>query len=122
VLDLVREAAGEELGEIELAGRGTADEVWAMVAAQTLGARVRLRIHTDPELSARGAAMLAAACTGVPLAEATTSLGDEVLVVTPTAADLVAADRAAARYLAASDVALDWLDREIGRVAAGGPR
>jgi len=111
-----------ELGEIELAGRGTADEVWAMVAAQTLGARVRLRIHTDPELSARGAAMLAAACTGVPLAEATTSLGDEVLVVTPTAADLVAADRAAARYLAASDVALDWLDREIGRVAAGGPR
>jgi sugar (pentulose or hexulose) kinase len=66
VLDVVEAATGGPVTEIEFAGRAAGDESWQAVALETLGARVRF--HSDPDLSARGAAMLAAMTTEVSLA------------------------------------------------------
>lgn len=106
VLDTVEEATGSAVGEIEFVGRGTGDATWEALALETLGARVRF--HSDPDMSARGAAILAAIMTGIPLARALADLGDPVRAASPSPADLDRGRRLLARYLRASEVALGW--------------
>jgi xylulokinase len=107
VLDTVEEATGCRIGEIEFVGRGAGDPTWEAVALQTLGTRVRF--HEDPDMSARGAAILAAIMTGISPAQASASLGDRARTAEPGLADLARGRVLLARYRQASDTALGWL-------------
>jgi xylulokinase len=107
VLDTVAGATGGEIGEIEFVGRGAGDPTWEALALETLGARIRF--HGDPDLSARGAAMLAAIMTGLSYREASASLGDRTRTASPGPAELASGRRLMVRYRQASDVALGWL-------------
>ena len=89
VLDAVEAATGDRIAEIEFTGRGAGDPAWEAIALETLGARVRF--HSDPDLSARGAAMLAAIMTGASPAQASAVLGDATRTAAPSAAELARA-------------------------------
>ena len=108
MLDVVEAATGGPVTEIEFAGRGAGDASWQAVALETLGARVRF--HSDPDLSARGAAMLAAMTTGVSLERAGAALVDATRTAVPSAAELARGRRLSARYRRASEAALAWLE------------
>lgn len=107
VLDTVNAATGTEVGEIEFVGRGAGDPAWETVALETLGAPVRF--HSDPDMSARGAAILAAIAVGVSPEQAVSSLGDDTRSAAPGAAEQASGRRLLARYQQASKTALDWL-------------
>ena len=85
VLDAVEEATGERIAEIEFTGRGAGDPAWEAIALETLG--VRVRFHSDPDLSARGAAMLAAIMAGASPAQASAVLGDATRSAAPSEAE-----------------------------------
>lgn len=107
VLETVQAATGSETGEIEFVGRGAGDPGWEAAALETLGAPIRF--HSEPDMSARGAAILAAIMTGVSPDQAVASLGDETRYAAPSAAALATGSRLLARYREASKTALDWL-------------
>lgn len=106
VLEAVAEATGGELGEIEFVGRGTGDPTWEALALETLGGRIRF--HSDPDMSARGAAMLAAIMTGLSHGEASARFGDQTRTASPGAGELALGRRLMVRYRQASEVALGW--------------
>jgi xylulokinase len=112
VLDAVEAAAGGRIAEVEFAGRGAGDPAWEAIALETLGARVRF--HSDPDLSARGAAMLAAIMAGASPAQASAMLGDGTRPAAPSAAERARGRRLSARYRRASDAALAWLESSGG--------
>jgi sugar (pentulose or hexulose) kinase len=78
------------------------------VALETLGARIRF--HSDPDLSARGAAMLAAVMTGVSFEQASASLVDATRAAAPSAAQVSRGRRLSDQYRRASEAALAWLE------------
>lgn len=106
VLDIVEEASGRPITEIEFAGRGSADSAWQSLALETLGARVRL--HLDADLSARGAAIMAAIMASEPPSEAIRRLGDQTRMAEPADRDVQRSRYLSARYRLASRTALDW--------------
>jgi len=108
VLDVVEAATGTAVTEVEFAGRGAGDANWQAVALETLGARVRF--HSDPDLSARGAAMLAAVMTGLSFEQASAALVDATQTLTPSAEQVARGRRLSARYRRASEAALAWLE------------
>jgi xylulokinase len=112
VLDAVEEATGERIAEIEFTGRGAGDPAWEAIALETLG--VRVRFHSDPDLSARGAAMLAAIMAGASPAQASAVLGDATRSAAPSEAERARGRRLSARYRRASDAALAWLQTSGG--------
>jgi xylulokinase len=107
VLDAVEQATGSRVGEIEFVGRGGGDPTWEALALETLGARIRF--HSDSDMSARGAAILAAIMAGVSPRQAIASLGDAVRTAAPGPAELARGRLLLARYRQASKAALDWL-------------
>jgi sugar (pentulose or hexulose) kinase len=109
----VEEATGGRIGEIEFTGRGAGDPTWEALALETLGARVRF--HSDPDMSARGAAILAAIMTGVSPGQATVSLADRARTASPEPAELGRGRRLLDRYRQASDAALAWVEISDGR-------
>ncbi len=109
VLDVVEDATGEQVHEIEFVGRGASDPTWVALALETLGTQVRF--HEDAEMSARGAAVLGAIMTGVSLQQASRQLGDRTWTAAPDTADLERGRVLIARYRQASDTALSWLKR-----------
>jgi xylulokinase len=112
VLDTVEAATGGRIAEVEFAGRGAGDPAWEAIALETLGARVRF--HSDPDLSARGAAMLAAIMAGASPAQASAGLGDATRSAAPSEAERARGRRLSARYRQASDAALAWLETSGG--------
>jgi hypothetical protein len=108
VLEVVEAATGGRIQEIEFAGRGAGDPAWEALALEALGARVRF--HSDPDLSARGAAMLAAIMTGAGPGEAGARLGDMTRTAAPSEAERARGKRLSERYRRASDAALAWLE------------
>ena len=112
VLDAVEAATGVRIAEVEFTGRGAGDPAWEAIALETLGAQVRF--HSDPDLSARGAAMLAAIMTGASPAQASAGLGDATRTAAPSAAELALGRRLSGRYRRASDAALAWLETSGG--------
>jgi xylulokinase len=112
VLNAVEQATGERIAEIEFTGRGAGDPAWEAIALETLGARVRF--HSDPDLSARGAAMLAAIMAGASPAQASAVLGDATRSAAPSEAERARGRRLSARYHRASDAALAWLESSDG--------
>jgi xylulokinase len=117
VLDVVEGATGAPVTEIEFAGRGAGDANWQAVALETLGARVRF--HADPDLSARGAAMLAAVMTGFSFEQASAALVDATRTAAPSAAQVSLGRRLSARYRQASETALAWLEASGGGEVGG---
>jgi sugar (pentulose or hexulose) kinase len=107
VLDVVEDATGEKVHEIEFVGRGASDPTWEALALETLGTQVRF--HEDAEMSARGAAVLGAIMTGFSLEQASRQLGDRTWTAVPDTADLERGRVLIARYRQASDTALSWL-------------
>ena len=112
VLDAVEAATGGRIAEVEFTGRGAGDPAWEAIALETLGARVRF--HSDPDLSARGAAMLAAIMAGASPAQASAGLGDATRSAAPSEAERARGRRLSARYRRASDAALAWLETSGG--------
>jgi xylulokinase len=112
VLDAVEAATGSQIAEVEFTGRGAGDPAWEAIALETLGARVRF--HSDPDLSARGAAMLAAIMTGASPAQASAALGDATRSAAPSEAERARGLRLSGRYRRASDAALAWLETSGG--------
>jgi xylulokinase len=112
VLDTVSAVTGSPVGEIEFVGRGADDPAWQAVALETLGAPVRF--HADPDMSARGAAVLAAIAAGVSAEQAVLGLGDATRSAAPSAAELARGRRLLDRYRQASKTALDWLAWQEG--------
>jgi xylulokinase len=112
VLDEVEQATDERIAEIEFTGRGAGDPAWEAIALETLG--VRVRFHSDPDLSARGAAMLAAIMAGASPAQASAVLGDAARSAAPSEAERARGRRLSARYRRASDAALAWLESSDG--------
>jgi len=112
VLDAVEAATGRRIAEVELTGRGAGDPAWEAIALETLGARVRF--HSDPDLSARGAAMLAAIMAGASPAQASAVLGDATRPAAPSEAERARGRRLSVRYRRASDAALAWLETSGG--------
>ena len=95
-------------------GRGAGDPAWQAVALETLGAPVRF--HSDPDLSARGAAILAAIAAGVSPEQAVASSATHP----HRRADRGRAGtgrRLLARYRRASETALAWLQPRAGRLS-----
>jgi xylulokinase len=117
VLDAVEAATGAAVTEVEFAGRGAGDAIWQTVALETLGARIRF--HSDPDLSARGAAMLAAVLTGLSFEQASAALVDATQTVAPSASQVSLSRRLAARYRRASETALAWLEASGGGDGGG---
>lgn len=113
VLDTVEDATGSAVGEIEFVGRGAGDPAWEALALETLGAPVKF--HSDSDMSARGAAILAAIMAGVSPGEAVAGLGDGTRTAAPSPTELARGRHLLARYRQASKTALDWLgwQREI---------
>jgi xylulokinase len=112
VLDAVEAATGRRIAEVEFTGRGAGDPAWEAIALETLGARVRF--HSDPDLSARGAAMLAAIMAGASPGRASAALGDATTTAAPSAASLAWGRRLSGRYRRASEAALAWLEASGG--------
>jgi len=112
VLDTVEAATDVRIAEVEFTGRGAGDPAWEAIALETLGARVRF--HSDPDLSARGAAMLAAVMAGASPGRASAALGDATRTGAPSAAELARGRRLSGRYRRASDAALAWLETSAG--------
>jgi xylulokinase len=106
MLDIVEGATGATIEDIEFVGRGAGDAGWEALALEALGARIRF--HDDAEMSARGAAMLAAIMTGMTLPEASRRLGDLTRIATPGPAALDRGRATLARYRRASEIALGW--------------
>jgi len=112
VLDAVEAATEVRIAEVEFTGRGAGDPAWEAIALETLGARVRF--HSDPDLSARGAAMLAAIMAGASPGRASAALGDATTTAAPSAASLAWGRRLSDRYRRASEAALAWLEASGG--------
>ncbi len=116
VLSLVETATASSSSRIEVVGRGVGDPAWEHIAVRSLG--TNLAFHDDPDLSARGAAMLAAVAGGADLTRVAGELGAPHRVVAPEGRDVSESQRGFARYLAAAEVSAHW--RSIG--ASSGPR
>lgn len=114
VLDLVESATAQEVADIEVVGRGVGDEAWESFARASLGAT--LHLHPDADMSARGAAMLGAAASGLALGEAAARLADDARVDRPSPGEVAASRARSERYGRASAVATGW------RSARGGER
>ncbi|MDA8290747.1 MAG: FGGY family carbohydrate kinase [Actinomycetota bacterium] len=120
LLSLVAGPSGERAPRVEVVGRGVGDRAWEMLAAGALGAT--LAFHGDPDLSARGAAMLGAAAAGEALSSVGGRLGAPVRTVVPREDDVARGDAAFARYLDAVEVSRGWRSRpaaRTGRVERG---
>jgi xylulokinase len=109
VLDIVARASGTPIGEVEIVGRGVGSLAWEAAALGTLGAA--LRFHEDADLSARGAAMLAAVAAGAGLNAVAGRLSDRVRRAAPSPQEVATAGTLFADYLAASAIALSWRER-----------
>jgi xylulokinase len=113
VLDLIEQASGASIDTVEIAGRGVGDAVWESVALHGIGRS--LRFHQDPDLSARGAAMLAAALDDGEPVRASRLLGDEVRLTTESERSGQLDQYLIDRYREASEIALQWRASEDHR-------
>lgn len=106
VLSLVEGAGAGTIERIEVVGRGVGTPAWERIALASLGAT--LGFHDDPDLSARGAAMLGAIASGAELSSAAALLGAQCRTVHPSSDDCVGSRALLERYKAAADVAASW--------------
>ncbi|HEY1761969.1 MAG TPA: FGGY family carbohydrate kinase [Acidimicrobiales bacterium] len=113
VLDDIERAGGVSIDVVDIAGRGVGDAVWEAAALHGIGRS--LRFHQDPDLSARGAAVLAAAVEREDPVGASRLLSDEVKF-SPRAERVEQLDRhLVERYREASEIALQWRASEAQR-------
>lgn len=106
ILSLVEEATASSLPRVEVVGRGVGDPAWERAASAALATTVAF--HDDPDLSARGAAMLAAVVSGAHLSSVASELGAPLRSVSATEEEAASAHLAFGRYLAAADVSRRW--------------
>jgi xylulokinase len=114
VLDLIERASGTSIDTVEIAGRGVGDAVWESAALHGIGRS--LRFHEDHDLSARGAAMLAAALDDGDPVRASKLLVDEVHVTTESERGVQLDQHLIERYREASAIALQWRASEDQRI------
>jgi xylulokinase len=86
VLELSQERTGAAAGEIVLSGKAGNDSRWLATRLRTIGQS--LRIVDDPEITCRGAAILADAMLTQSISHSTAKLSVSGEVHHPTAADL----------------------------------
>lgn len=106
ILSLVEEATATTVDEVEVVGRGVGDPAWEAVALETLG--MPLRFHDDADMSARGAAMLAATADGAELEEASRAMVDRARRAEPGTGAAEAAKASLEAYCRASEFSVAW--------------
>ena len=106
ILELVETASAEPIEFVETVGRGVGDPAWEDIARRGCG--LSLRLHSDQDMSARGAAMLGAACTGGDLAHISRQLADPTRVVEVRDGDVEESRRLLRLFNDASRHALEW--------------
>ncbi|MCU1493766.1 MAG: hypothetical protein JWO62_1530 [Acidimicrobiaceae bacterium] len=111
VLELVARATGSPIREVELVGRGVGDASFEAIAGDSM--MVPLRFHEDSDMSARGAAMLAAMSLGWDLATASTRLSDHVRRLEVDETRRARSGKLFEDYLSASALALTWSARRL---------
>ena len=109
ILELVENACGDPLRLVETVGRGVGDPLWEDMALRGTG--LALQLHHDQEMSARGAAMLAAAAAGGDLATLSRLLADESRLREPRAEQVEESRRLLRLYKDASAASLEWQQR-----------
>jgi xylulokinase len=109
VLELVAGATGSPIGEVEIVGRGVGDVSFEAIAVDSM--MIPLRFHEDADMSARGAAMLAAMSLGWDLATVNTRLGDRTRRLEVDEARRAVSGKRFEDYLLASALALTWSAR-----------
>jgi xylulokinase len=106
VLDLVASATNDPIIQVEVAGRGVGQSSWEQLTLEGLG--LNLRFHCDPDMSVRGAAMLAMALDGVDVVQASTILVDQTHEIEATSQSDASAREGMARFNFATDLANQW--------------
>ena len=106
VLDVVEQATAQAIEEVDVVGRGVGDPAWEAIALNAM--RVPLRFHEDPDMSVRGATMLAAAASGVDLLDASRQLSDSSRLIRPDSSDVEASKAMLSVYRRAGEIALGW--------------
>jgi xylulokinase len=106
VLSLIEDTTGQTLNDVEVVGRGVNNAHWEDIARRTLG--LTLRFHDDPDMSARGAAMLALALNDTSVLEASRLLAAPSRLVQPRLEDAGIATELLARYRLASEQSVQW--------------
>jgi xylulokinase len=109
VLELVARATGSPIREVEIVGRGVGDSSFEAIAGDSM--MVPLRFHEDPDMSARGAAMLAAMSLGWDLATVGSRLSDRTRRLEVDETRRARSGKLFEDYLAASALALTWSAR-----------
>ena len=109
ILELVESACGDPVRLVETVGRGVGDPLWEDMALRGTG--LALRLHHDQDMSARGAAMLAAAAAGGDLATLSRRLADESRLREPRADQVEESRRLLRLYNDASAASLEWQRR-----------
>lgn len=106
ILDIVSTASGHPIREVHIAGRGVNDVAWKGLRLETLG--VPVVFHTEPFMSALGAAMLAAAAARGGSLDGVDRLRGTPVRSEPTAEDVERSSAALADYKRASALARSW--------------
>ncbi|WP_167132617.1 xylulokinase [Paramicrobacterium chengjingii] len=105
VLDTARVGGEHAITEVNVGGRGVDRPAWIDSRASAIG--LPLRLHSEPHLTALGAAMLAALATGTPPADIA-RLRSDVTIHEPSPAQIERGERLYERYRTAVSFATEW--------------
>lgn len=111
VLAVAEEHLGQGAGEVAVAGRGVSESPWYEARLAVLGRPIRLL--DEPDASALGAAMLAAAAASGGDLAAARALRGQLRTALPTESDRAAADRRLDAYRRAAKASITWADRAV---------
>lgn len=109
ILNIVSTTSGTPIREVHIAGRGINDVAWKNLRLETLG--VPVVFHTEPYMSALGAAMLGAAAARDGSLEGIDRLRGTTVRNEPTADDIAQSSASLDEYTRASALALSWRTR-----------
>lgn len=109
VLALAEAATHDQIRRVELVGRGVGNSTWERAALDGLG--LSLRVHDDADLTARGAAMLAAGIEG-DLAAAARAMSGPTRTLEPAPNQRNEARQLLTRYRRASAISVDWANND----------
>lgn len=105
IVDLAASATSTEVTEVNIGGIGSTHPAWLAARGSAFG--LPLRLHTEPNLTALGAAMLGALATGFSWA-GLSRLRPEPVTFCPPPAEVDAGTRSLARHLRAAAFSIEW--------------
>lgn len=105
IVDLAAAATQTDVTEVNIGGMGATHPAWLAARGRAFG--VPLRLHTEPHLTALGAAMLGALADGFPRT-ALSRMRAETVMHRPTPGDIEAGARSFSRHVRAAAFSIEW--------------